>query len=510
MRQDPSLESAKSSAPQGLHPTLQATLNSLDAQLEEELTRYRRQQAGRPLPPRALTRQQTRKPLDLISVGATGGRTQPQAAKPSTPPSTSSVDSIPYVPTQSFVPPSNHPGSEQAGQNDSWSGSSSLAIATRPTELDQESENSANFNETSSLTSTTVESDVWGQLTNPEPAHPGDYLESSEELLRSLAEEEAKVRAERGFVDSLLTPVGVGSMLLLLLSSATFGYVIMNPSSLSSLGFNRLFNDSKPTTAQAPAGTTSAANGTGPGIPNAPNLASQEFKDLSLGSLSTLPTNPGASGASTTSQSALPNLKGSTAKPVNGSVPNSTVPGKLSTLTTTLPAALTSPTATANAGGQSGSASAPSTRSMSITPPPAPARIYQPPTVTRVAPPPARSYSPPPAQSYSPPARSYSPPPAVERPAPAPEPPSVSPDVRAPEPAASSSTPDQGDYYHVVTDYNSDRALEQARQVVPDAYVRNFPEGAQVQLGAFNDAQKAQGLVQELQEKGIPAQVQQR
>jgi cell division septation protein DedD len=82
--------------------------------------------------------------------------------------------------------------------------------------------------------------------------------------------------------------------------------------------------------------------------------------------------------------------------------------------------------------------------------------------------------------------------------------------VRAPEPAANSSTPDQGDYYHVVTDYNSDRALEQARQVVPDAYVRNFPEGAQVQLGAFNDAQKAQGLVQELQEKGIPAQVQQR
>lgn len=60
---------------------------------------------------------------------------------------------------------------------------------------------------------------------------------------------------------------------------------------------------------------------------------------------------------------------------------------------------------------------------------------------------------------------------------------------------------------YVVTPYTGDRSLEEARQAVSGAYVRNFPQGAQVQLGAFSNADSAQSLVQELNSQGIPAQV---
>lgn len=60
---------------------------------------------------------------------------------------------------------------------------------------------------------------------------------------------------------------------------------------------------------------------------------------------------------------------------------------------------------------------------------------------------------------------------------------------------------------YVVTPYTGDRSLEQAQEAVSGAYVRNFPQGAQVQLGAFSTPERAQSLVQELNSQGIPAQV---
>jgi cell division septation protein DedD len=61
----------------------------------------------------------------------------------------------------------------------------------------------------------------------------------------------------------------------------------------------------------------------------------------------------------------------------------------------------------------------------------------------------------------------------------------------------------------VVTEYNGDPALEQAQKVVPDAYVRNFSDGARIQLGAFDDPGKADALVEQLNKEGIPAKVEQ-
>jgi hypothetical protein len=61
--------------------------------------------------------------------------------------------------------------------------------------------------------------------------------------------------------------------------------------------------------------------------------------------------------------------------------------------------------------------------------------------------------------------------------------------------------------YYVVVDYSGDTSLTAARQVIGDAYVRNFSTGAKIQMGAFSQPSAAQNLVQQLQQQGISAQV---
>jgi acyl CoA:acetate/3-ketoacid CoA transferase alpha subunit len=59
----------------------------------------------------------------------------------------------------------------------------------------------------------------------------------------------------------------------------------------------------------------------------------------------------------------------------------------------------------------------------------------------------------------------------------------------------------------VVTDYTGDPSLSQARQAIGDAYVRNFDDGAKVQMGSFGDSASAEQMVRQLQQQGVPAQV---
>lgn len=73
--------------------------------------------------------------------------------------------------------------------------------------------------------------------------------------------------------------------------------------------------------------------------------------------------------------------------------------------------------------------------------------------------------------------------------------------------AAEAAEPVEVDYYYVVMDYSDPQSLEKARQVVPDAYARQFPPGVRIQLGAFNDAATAKTLVEQLQRLGLPAKV---
>ena len=78
---------------------------------------------------------------------------------------------------------------------------------------------------------------------NDTTKQPDDYLESSEALLRSLQEEDKQPQSKKpkNNNDSLLSPLSIGSMLLLLVSSITFGYIIFNLDDLPSLSFAGLF-----------------------------------------------------------------------------------------------------------------------------------------------------------------------------------------------------------------------------------------------------------------------------
>ena len=49
--------------------------------------------------------------------------------------------------------------------------------------------------------------------------------------------------------------------------------------------------------------------------------------------------------------------------------------------------------------------------------------------------------------------------------------------------------------------------LDQAQEAVPEAYLKNSNQGAQIQFGAFSDRGAAEALVEELQDQGIPAQL---
>lgn len=64
-----------------------------------------------------------------------------------------------------------------------------------------------------------------------------------------------------------------------------------------------------------------------------------------------------------------------------------------------------------------------------------------------------------------------------------------------------------GNYYYVIADYPNPEALKRVQNIVPGAYVQDFPEGERVQVGAFNQQKPAQELVEQLEQQGISAMV---
>ncbi|HEY9862449.1 MAG TPA: hypothetical protein V6D16_23325, partial [Candidatus Obscuribacterales bacterium] len=203
MSQRPSVESPNQSQQnKSLHFVLQTVLGSLDVHLEEELVRYRRQRTGRSVPPpRGLGRQQARKTLDLISVGAVGGRTQPQPMNSGVSTSTNTATANPSTTTPIASPgepawsPSQEPRSESSFTSAPIHTASQLAVLPCVPEPEAPA---AILSETHSSEANSLMNLATTQMP------PDDYLESSEELLRSLAEEEAVARVERGFMQSLL------------------------------------------------------------------------------------------------------------------------------------------------------------------------------------------------------------------------------------------------------------------------------------------------------------------
>lgn len=436
---------------QPLHPSLQGVLQSLDVQLDEELARYRK----------ARLRKTARKP-GLPAVA--------NVSRPVPP------------------PPPPHRGL-------------ALAAAANPApvpplpampDLWEESALEAGVPTTASISNAIADE---------------SFQESSDQLLHGLSTPELENRepSELGMLSSLLTPLGIGSLLLLLLSSVTFGYLLMNPSSLWFLGENsasRSGNSGVPSTGTPP--------GTSSNLPTSPNLANQEFVDLNLDNLSNLPARPSPTAPVPAAMPTSPTVVG--AVPLD--VPASAVPAE---------PAVTVPRQPESEGGRETPDAPRATASESRES--RPTRRVRRPRRAETTAAPELSRSSRPSQTVATPAssapvRSPAASPAAASPAAA-SPVPASPASPAPAPAASTpsaspapavatapapASPRPGRYY-VVTEYSGDRSLNRARRAVNDAYVRNFNSGAKVQMGVFSEAERAEELTQDLQRRGIPAQV---
>ena len=288
---------------------------------------------------------------------------------------------------------------------------------------------------------------------------PNKYLESSEKLIESLDDSKAEPAVERSLAASLLTPLGLSSMLLFLLSCTALGYAVMHPSSLAKMaGLNRLVDRSAPSPSDSPASVATSDTRTKE-LPKAPNLVSKEFVELDLSTLS--------------------NVK-PTASPIPSPSPKASIPP-----TPAAPpgpgAAIPIPTEDGNPA--RGREKGLNNLSTALLPSPRPSA--QPvPTLPTLPPTPS------PAQ------------PAAASPA------TASPATASPAAASPLGRPARAadGFYYVVTDYTDEKSLRIARTAVPDAYVRNFSKGVKIQMGALNDAASAERLVKELQEKGVKPQ----
>jgi hypothetical protein len=459
---------------QSLHPLLQQAFACSDVQLDEELARYRRQKAlGKATySPRPAAYRQAPKSLDLISTAP--------IAESST------------MPLQSAF------HSTQIQEPSAAAIALDLAIAALPEHADL---SIANISELKELAAQYAAQVASGADSNLKEISPDYYLESSE-LLQSLAAEEAEVQAEQSFLQSLLTPLGMGSMLLLLLSSAMFGFLVMNPTSIS-----RFFNSTESQTAanlQGAGVATSNTPTTGMANVPQPNLASREFPDLSLqtlGSIEVAPSstagvptlnNAGASAVKGT-QSANLGLSGKSSSP---ELTQSSEPVPTSAATLRVAEPLPDPV--------SAIAPAPLSRSTPLSPRAPLPQASSP--IPRYRPS-AQPYRTAPARSYAAPAKSSTPPSIKFKP--------VSPEALptvSPAPAASPPPTQVREYirepdYKVVTPYSSDRSLNEAQQKVPDAYLQNYPSGAKVQLGSFENENAAKARVEELRQQGVQAEI---
>ena len=222
----------QSSPVQSSSSQLQAVLEGLDVQLETELNRYRRyrRRTQTPQTTQAATTQ-AEKPATVLTVDQQSSQLKPGTTATTKPPKV----------LGSVVVPQAAP------------------LATRTPEDPTQA--------------TTV---------------PGDYLESSEQLIKSIETTRPRRRRQRqaSLVDSLWTPMGMTSLLLFLLSSIGLGYVVMSPSGSTALGLGRWLgqknSESEPETETV----------TEPSEPRSPNLATEEFVELDLNTLSNIDPTP--------------------------------------------------------------------------------------------------------------------------------------------------------------------------------------------------------------------------
>ncbi|MFZ4639556.1 MAG: hypothetical protein ACOYMP_04005 [Nodosilinea sp.] len=324
------------------------------------------------------------------------------------------------------------------------------------------------------------------------PAATEDYLESTEALLET---DPTAYITDYGFSPSsspsslgrqLATPLSLGALLLLLLTSAGFGYLVTTPQAIAQLRNHPLVQritqlipgstPTQPTPAADPGSPAADTHGEGlQGL--GPDLSAQEFGKLDLNRLSNLPSgspNPAV---------ATPDLNQSLPEAVNN--PRSAVSANQVSAEPIVP--LPSPQLPTSAG------SSPSTYRVVRSTPPSPGGrvgVPTPPRPSRAVASSAAHGQPPKPLSHPFPSRSILPP---------------APLSQAPRPLSQAGTAIPR--YYVVANYTGNASLEAARQLIGEAYLRNFASGTKIQLGAFAQESAAQDFIQKLQGQGLTVQL---
>jgi hypothetical protein len=293
------------------HPVLAAVLSCMDVQLETELARYRRQRIDREDSPAMATSSQTLM-LPPLSV-------EPSSA---------------LVPSP--LPP-EPPHQETVSEPSSELELMAPSPARSPASLN-------------------------------EPA-PEDYLESSEQLLRDLEQENNRRGAAPApsLAERLLNPLGVGSMLLLFVAAILLGAAILDPAIVSRLGVDRWFKPQTMPVAENPNVPASGTETVQSPDSQQPKLDTDEFVELEIDNLSTIEPSASPSVAELPNAATVPSPGGS---PV---ILPGDVPGTASSLTR----ALVSPTEPAASDAQTPEAENPLPQNVTVAPEPPPGdRFY--------------------------------------------------------------------------------------------------------------------------------------
>ncbi len=572
-----------------LHPTateqanamkqgLEATLHCLDVRLEDELARYRRRRRGAAVMPMGLRREPAKPAsLDLISIKASTieRETLPTASANSY---SSIAAAMAATMGQFATPPLLDLGPLDLGpadrQVDRIAADDALLdpiemrrIEEQELELVQaEAEGRSPQPISSGIATGSSLVVIPGALQFQDESHPtGDYLASSEALLESLAQAEQDAIAApppSRIVEALFSPLGVGGLLLTLLTSATVGYFIANPASIARIQ-TRLFPRSAPTqvsgqVADVPGSTvsgstvpgsvdatgqvSSAAGQTAPAqiIPGettaGPDLSSKEFVSLSIDSLSGINANgapslmPPIVGAVGTAGAPMASaVPAPLTEPLGTKIdPSTLIPRRTSTSVTVTeqppqPNLMTNLMSAVSIGRRLPGINQIPFIGKAPTPPPLPAPPVLSPPAPRTAQParpavqPARSQSSPPTRQATTPPISQAvplPPPPVlpidpNASGPASSPSNVSPSTTSSQ-AASSQAADGTFSYAVVTNYNGEKDLAQVKQYAPEAKVVSTPDGDRIQAGNFSELGQAGSLAGQLRGQGLSVQVEQR
>jgi hypothetical protein len=275
MSQNSPIESGiQSSKTPGLKPALAAALASLEVQLDQELARYRRLRLASKTGYQTRTESYTsNQPQETTEMTALTGRSQLPATEIKT-----SIQPAP-VPE----PPPERPATVTAKIEEEKKPSQPSSVDSNQKQIPLPSPNSHSSIVPVAVDAAQSENLMSANETSPQP---DNYLESSEALLRSLTDEQQQTPPPRNSSDSLLSPLGIGSMLLLLMASLTLGYVVFNPKSLPQLSFDKIFNSNSAssndkTQTQEPESLPQPSIQTElTPIPKYPNLAAKEFPEL--------------------------------------------------------------------------------------------------------------------------------------------------------------------------------------------------------------------------------------